>query len=445
MKYVKKARTAGFLALSLLAFFFGEDQTEATTVNVIQYGAQADDNQPDTAAIQKAINIASQTGGIVDIPAGTFDIGIDASGNGIIIKSNVHLRMNDDTVLKMKPSNLQAYRLISAADIQNATITGGTLLGDRGAHMAGSGGWGRGIHIAGNASSIYVKDVTAKNFKGAGFTIENSFSAVKKVPNNVTLDRVTADHNGQQGLSIVAGRNITVINSLFKNTEGASPSAGIELKRNKPFNLPLENVVIRHNQIENNAGYGLIFSFSNNNRAEYNIIQSNKEGGALFRNAHSNTIHGNRISCNGRNFLQPYLSSGILINNGENNVISSNEISENVQRGIYALNHANGNHIISNRLLNNGHIGIETYGGTGLVIKNNYLSGSNRTITVSRASSSTVFNNGDSVLFASPAETPGPAVDLASPVSKEARGTRNIVDSLSPLKPSSADMFFQYP
>lgn len=85
-----------FLVLSILALPFMADQTEATTVNIIQYDAQADDNRLDTAAIQKAIDSVSETGGTADIPAGTFDIAVHSSRNGMIMKSNVLLRMNAD-------------------------------------------------------------------------------------------------------------------------------------------------------------------------------------------------------------------------------------------------------------------------------------------------------------------------------------------------------------
>ncbi|WP_309091124.1 hypothetical protein [Domibacillus sp.] len=53
MKYIKKAGMASFLVLSILALPFMADQAEATTVNVIQYGAQADDNQLDTRLSKK--------------------------------------------------------------------------------------------------------------------------------------------------------------------------------------------------------------------------------------------------------------------------------------------------------------------------------------------------------------------------------------------------------
>ncbi|MCM3787363.1 right-handed parallel beta-helix repeat-containing protein [Domibacillus indicus] len=124
-----------------------------------------------------------------------------------------------------------------------------------------------------------MNGVTAKNFSGDGFTIENNVDAVKKVPDKVKLDRVTADYNRRQGLSIIAGTNITITNSTFKHTEGTPSSDGIALERDKPYTLLLENMVIRHKRMQNNGGYGLIFAFSHHSRVEYNIIPSNKEGG----------------------------------------------------------------------------------------------------------------------------------------------------------------------
>lgn len=60
------------------------------TVNVLDYGAVADDGELDTAAIQKAIDEVSQKGGgKVVIPKGTYDTG------AITLKDNVNLCLED--------------------------------------------------------------------------------------------------------------------------------------------------------------------------------------------------------------------------------------------------------------------------------------------------------------------------------------------------------------
>lgn len=416
MKYAKKIWAAGLLSASILAMPFMAEHTEAATVNVLQYGAKANDNAVDTTAIQKAIDAAASAGGgIVDIPAGTFDVAVNSSGNGLMLKSNVHLRMDSGTILKLKANSLQNYRLINVSNVQNVKITGGTLIGDRASHTGSGGEWGHGVHIMGSASSIYVYGVTAKNFWGDGFTVENNFETVKKVPNDVVIDRVTADHNRRQGLSIVAGRNITVTNSLFKNTNGTLPASGVDLERDPPYNLPLEGVAIRHNIMENNAGYGLMFAYADGSRAEYNIIRNNKMGGVLLGHSHGNTVAGNTIANNGGDVSESYYSNGVLINYGQNNAVHNNIISGSVKRGVYALNGVNGNKITANKLTSNQSVGIETYGGTAMTITTNHLSSNNGTTRISNAAASTVSNNGSSVAFTAPAQTPGPIAASTAP------------------------------
>ncbi|WNS81354.1 right-handed parallel beta-helix repeat-containing protein [Domibacillus sp. DTU_2020_1001157_1_SI_ALB_TIR_016] len=141
-------------------------------------------------------------------------------------------------------------------------------------------------------------------------------------------------------------------------------------------------------------------------RAENNIIRSNKEGGAFFNSAHGHTLYGNKISCNGGHLSKPYLSSEVLIRGGENSVISANDISQNAERGVYALDHVNGNETIHNTITDNGHIAIETNDGNGLVIKNTHVSGTHDAVIIHNSSSSVVSNNGSSVSSVPPAEEP---------------------------------------
>lgn len=115
-------------------------------------------------------------------------------------------------------------------------------------------------------------------------------------------------------------------------------------------------------------------------------------------------------------------------------MISANDISQNAERGVYVLDHANGNEIIHNTLTDNGHTAIEANDGTGLVIKNNHVSGAHDAVIIHDLSSSVVSNNGSSVSFVPPAEEPGPAADSSSPAEKESEKKTDPSDSLSRLK-----------
>jgi hypothetical protein len=67
---------------------------------------------------------------------------------------------------------------------------------------------------------------------------------------------VTADYNRRQGLSIIDVDGLTVANSVFSNTQGVRPSAGVDLEPNNPSQR-ITGVRIEHSQFIDNAGAGI--------------------------------------------------------------------------------------------------------------------------------------------------------------------------------------------
>jgi hypothetical protein len=67
---------------------------------------------------------------------------------------------------------------------------------------------------------------------------------------------VTADSNRRQGLSIVEANGVLVTNSVFSNTRGTRPSAGIDLEPDNP-SQKIFNVRIESSKFLNNAGPGI--------------------------------------------------------------------------------------------------------------------------------------------------------------------------------------------
>jgi len=72
---------------------------------------------------------------------------------------------------------------------------------------------------------------------------------------NVTFDGVIADNNRRQGLSIIDARNVTVRNSVFSNTHGTRPSAGIDIEPDKRRRV--DGVTITHSAFFGNEGPGI--------------------------------------------------------------------------------------------------------------------------------------------------------------------------------------------
>ena len=215
------------------------------------YGATGDGRLDATDAIQKAINaVANKGGGTVIIPKGTYLIDTTTR---LRMRSNVTINMTDDTVLKAIPSDQGTHYLFFIRDVTNAHVYGGTLIGDRDTHIGSSGEWGMGIGILGS-KNITIENVTIKNFWGDGVYI----GASQGKSNHITLYNVVGDHNRRQGITIVDGDGIKIINAVFKNTIGTRPSAGIDIEPND--GELVTNVDILSSKFLNNKGPGIVIS-----------------------------------------------------------------------------------------------------------------------------------------------------------------------------------------
>ncbi|MCZ7594418.1 MAG: right-handed parallel beta-helix repeat-containing protein [Hyphomicrobium sp.] len=105
-----------------------------------------------------------------------------------------------------------------------------------------------GIRIMGGAEHVTISDVTASKMWGDGFYIDGA--------KDVRFCGVTADHNRRQGLSIIDASNVFITNSVFKNTGGRRPSAGIDLEPDRA-DQAIRNVSITRSKFLDNAGAGI--------------------------------------------------------------------------------------------------------------------------------------------------------------------------------------------
>lgn len=127
-------------------------------------------------------------------------------------------------------------------------MVGGTLEGERNEHNGKSGEWGMGIRIDRGAEHITISGVTAKNMWGDGFYVQSA--------TDVKLCSVAADYNRRQGLSVIEVDGLVVTNSVFKNSRGTRPSAGIDLEPDKAVQ-EITKVRIQSSKFLENAGVGI--------------------------------------------------------------------------------------------------------------------------------------------------------------------------------------------
>ena len=236
---------------------FGKAEA-ATVVDVRTFGAKGNGATNDTAAIQKAINSLPSTGGTVVIPPGTY--GIDAVTT-LKLRSNVTLQMSPTTILGVIPNAAAHYEVLHIGGVSNVNVNGGVLWGDRLTHKATSGEHGFGVAILG-ASNVTVTGTASNNMWGDGFYVGNGptfGSSLKTRSTNVKLIDVTADNNRRQGISVTSGKDISIVRAKLTNTNGAAPSAGIDVEPNGKTDI-LQNISIVDTYTANNQGAGISLS-----------------------------------------------------------------------------------------------------------------------------------------------------------------------------------------
>jgi polygalacturonase len=225
-----------------------EPAATSITVSVKSKGAKGDGRANDTAAIQAAID-AVATGGTVLVPDGTYMVST-LPRETVRLKSDMVLKLSPRAVFRAIPSNKKRVALLRISSAANVTVVGGTFQGQRD-KLQEAPGLGMGIRIDNGSSKISILNVTANDMWGDGFYIEDA--------SDVTLCGVTADNNRRQGLSIIQGDGILVKNSLFQNTNGARPGAGIDLEPDERAQA-ISNIRIQSSRFLGNAGPGILIN-----------------------------------------------------------------------------------------------------------------------------------------------------------------------------------------
>jgi Pectate lyase superfamily protein len=217
-------------------------------VNVTESGAKGDGKTDDTAAIQAAIDTVAGSKGTVFLPDGTYMVAVERE-QGLNLKSSMTLKLSRSATIKAMPTKDSHYALLRVAGASNVWITGGTLEGERDQHRGKSGEWGMGLHIGKGAKNITVSGLRSRNMWGDGFYVQDA--------EDVRFCSVVAENNRRQGMSVIQADGLLVLNSVFKNTHGTRPSAGIDFEPDKE-SQEIKKVRIERSKFIDNAGPGIL-------------------------------------------------------------------------------------------------------------------------------------------------------------------------------------------
>ena len=225
----------------------------AADYDVRQYGAQGDGSAKDTAAIQRAIDAASQAGGgTVVVPAGRY-----LSGT-VRLKSYVTLRLDNGATLLASPdsADFEPYEPLpftSVSDNETTYFRHALILGENVRNIAITG---QGIVDGNRAKRGGPKTIAIKLCQHVairGITVQNSpnYSISFWGTDFVDVDGVTILNGYSDGIDPDSSRFVRIANTYIDCYDDAicpkaSPSMGMENRRGVEH-LTVVNCVLRTN------------------------------------------------------------------------------------------------------------------------------------------------------------------------------------------------------
>jgi polygalacturonase len=210
------------------------------------------DQNDDTANIQRAIDsISERGGGVVFFPQGTYYIDALESIN---LKDNVTLDFSNGVTLKALPNDSGNYAMINIENVKNVTLNGSVHIeGERKEHKGSSGEWGMGISIKGS-QNISINDVNVSDCWGDGIYIGNADSG--QTNQNISISNPVLENNRRQGISVITAIDLKILNPKITNTNGTPPASGIDIEPNANSER-LQNISIVNPSTANNEGNGI--------------------------------------------------------------------------------------------------------------------------------------------------------------------------------------------
>ncbi|WP_343686355.1 right-handed parallel beta-helix repeat-containing protein [Chryseobacterium gleum] len=214
-------------------------------VDILPTNYKKDASQDYTMYLQKAID----ENAVVLLP----DFPILVNDKGIKLNNNSVLLFDNNSQLKLKPTDKGGYAIININNKKNVSIYNAKIIGDRNEHLGTKGEWGMGISIN-DASDVKVYNAVIKNCWGDGIYIGG-----KNFSNNVTISGGLIDNNRRNGISIIGGDNILLQDLVISNSNGANPQTGIDLEpnnqQNKKLNVSLKSILTFNNKLNGLSFY----------------------------------------------------------------------------------------------------------------------------------------------------------------------------------------------
>lgn len=171
------------------------------------------------------------------------------------------------------------------------------------------GEWRHGISLR-KCNNFLIKNVKIYDTGGDGIYISGTYKGT--FSENIHIENVTCVNNKRQGMSIISAKDVVVKNSIFRDTYGTLPGAGLDIEPNSKLD-----------RIENIKFYDCIFK--NNDHAGIALALHNLE-------ADSKPVNIGFFNCvieNNHNENNRYIASELIFNSHKTNPVKGKVVFEN--------------------------------------------------------------------------------------------------------------------
>jgi hypothetical protein len=322
---VSAHRAAGaVLLLGALLLPAGAAPSAPPLVRVDDFGAAGDGVADDTAPIQAALDAVAPGGTVFFTPGRTYRIG--NARTGLVPKSQSRLALHG-AILTLANEAGQRCRILTLSGRSGVTVSGGVFQGSR----AGTPEWAIGILVS-DSSDVLIEDAVFRDFATDGLTVTGNAGSQR-----VRIRRCRARGMGRNGMSLIAGGDLAVEDSLFEDTSNADanlPRAGLSAEPNAGGQV--RGVLVTRCHFRRNQGSGLLLQLGNGASLSHltvtgNVAEANGLGGLLLAGVSQALLSGNRVR--GHASRQGY---GIGLARGAAGVVVRGNVLEGNYRGIYA-------------------------------------------------------------------------------------------------------------
>lgn len=208
-------------------------------------------DKDDTMSFIRAIRSLDEECNTLYVPVGTYRI--NATVRIQVEKSDINIIMSDGAVLEAIGNSNTHSDVFEVKNVNNVTITGGIIKGERYQHSGSKGEWGMGIGIY-DSHNITVDGVSISQCFGDGIYIGSD--RPKDADAGCTDIKILNCHlfnNRRNNLSIVYGSNVTVDKCRFEYANGTAPEYGIDIETNDS-SKPCKHIQILNSSFQGNGG-----------------------------------------------------------------------------------------------------------------------------------------------------------------------------------------------